>query len=50
MFETHVLAALSGEVASFPFSTSEFNGKEFNNLRKVTGLIILGERETQKSS
>ena len=27
MFETHVLAALSGEVASFPYTTSEFDGK-----------------------
>jgi len=37
MFETHVLAALSGEVASFPYTTSEFDGKgsihEINDLR-----------------
>ncbi|XP_020622104.1 uncharacterized protein LOC110059720 isoform X2 [Orbicella faveolata] len=29
MFETHVLAALSGEVASFPYTTSEFDGEPF---------------------
>ncbi|KAJ7365979.1 Rab guanyl-nucleotide exchange factor [Desmophyllum pertusum] len=29
MYETNVLAALSGEVASFPYTTPEFNGEPF---------------------